>query len=227
MFRIWRSLTLLAAASLMLSTSAAAQRITSPYRYVEEKQSVGPFGGHLSTDRGELGFGPTSGPIFGAGYSLRLTGPLQLEAMIGYFPTTRAVLDTIRVDGQPRNVGEADVDLLFLQGGFRFNLTGPRTYHHLRPFLLATGGIATAVRDDHPEERFLSTPTAAFRFGTSFAAQVGGGIEWFVVPHVSLRVEARDLFWELDTPQAFRLQGEREDDWVHNLFLSASVTYNF
>jgi hypothetical protein len=70
-----------------------------------------------------------------------------------------------------------------------------------------------------------------FNFGTSFAGQLGAGVEWYLAPRWSVRADARAALWKLTHPTAFRL-GERgalvpPDEWENNTLLSAGISMHF
>jgi hypothetical protein len=208
----------------------SAQAITSPYRFLDRGQSIGPFAGYIAASKGSIGFGPSSGPVFGARYGIRITGPFTLEAEAAYFPTTRAVLDTVPADTTVEVVGEADLALAIAWAALRFNLTGPRTFHGVQPFLLFGGGAAIDVAGDAAAEEDLA-PDVRFDFGTSFAGELGAGIEWFLSPSAALRLDGRNLLWRLKTPLPF-LQGARslvftDREWAQNFQLSAGFSLYF
>lgn len=221
---------LIAAALAIRAGTATAQTIRSPYRHIEQGQALGAFGGYILTDRGELDLGPESGPVAGLRYSIRLGGPFTAEAGASYFPTTREVFDTT-ASGQPlRRIGEADLTLVLLDAALRFNVTGPRTWYDLQPYLIAGGGAAIEVSGDDEAESGLASDVR-FDFGTRFAGQVGAGVEWFALRRLALRADARDVFWRLKTPPVFgrpELELEvPEDEWVQNFVLSLGVAYHF
>jgi hypothetical protein len=208
----------------------SAQAITSPYRFLDRGQSIGPFAGYIAASKGSIGFGPSSGPVFGARYGIRITGPFTLEAEAAYFPTTRAVLDTVPADTTVEVVGEADLALAIAWAALRFNLTGPRTFHGVQPFLLFGGGAAIDVAGDAAAEEDLA-PDVRFDFGTSFAGELGAGIEWFLSPSAALRLDGSNLLWRLKTPLPF-LQGARslvftDREWAQNFQLSAGFSLYF
>lgn len=229
MLRICRALIPVLAGLAVTADALTAQTIRSPYRHVDERQAVGFFGGYIFTDRGELELGPESGLAFGARYSIRLGGsPFSAEANVGLFPTTRVVFDTVGVDLPLAEVGEADLTLLLADASLRFDLTGPRTYYGFMPFVLAGGGLAAALSEDDDADSDLAAD-ARFRFGTRFAGHVGAGFEWFALPRLSLRAEAKDMFWKLRTPHAFARQNldVSGSEWVQNFLLSLGLVYRF
>ncbi len=218
---------------LVCASSTRAQTIPSPYRYVDERQSISVFGGYLATDAGRLDLGPESSPLFGARYSIRLGGPFDAEARATFIPTTRTVWDTTAVAGELLEVGEADLSLALLEGSLRFNLTGPRTYRGFMPYFLAGGGVALTVSDDEALENEAEIGARVrFDFGTRFAGHVGAGIEWFVTRRLALRAEARDVFWRLPTPPGLadfldEVQSVPDSEWVQNFEFSLGAAFHF
>jgi hypothetical protein len=215
---------------LLMVGTVAGQRIDSPYRFVNTTQAVGGFGGYISAGQGAIGLGPESGAVFGGRYGLRISGPFVLEAEVGYFPSTRAVFDTVPADTTLRAIGKADLTLVLARAALRFNLTGPRTYRSLQPFVVFGAGLAIDVAGDAADEEDLPEDVR-FDFGTSFAGDIGAGIDWYLSRSVSMRLDGRNLLWRLRTPQAFLL-GERglqlpDREWSQNFFLSAGLSIHF
>lgn len=226
-----RRLCLLASLVCILPGGAEAQvDLDSPYRFLDTSQGTGLFAGYLATSEGSIGLGPTSAAIFGGRYGIRVSGPFVVEAELGYIPSSRAVLDTVPSDTAIISLGETDMPLLLARAALRFNLTGARTWHRLQPFAMFGVGIArdlageSSLDEDLPEN-------VRFDFGTSFAADFGAGIEWFVSRRTTLRIDARNLLWRLETPEAF-LIGERgatlpDTEWTQNFFVSAGISIQF
>jgi hypothetical protein len=206
------------------------QRIDSPYRFIERSQGGGPFGGYVSTRPGTVGFGPESGSLAGVRYAIRLSGPFNIEADLAYFPTTRAVLDTVTVESARRRVGSTDMNLLMLTAALRFNLTGQRTWHRLQPFaVLGAGGVSDLATAGEEEE--IVPADIRYDFGTSFAAHFGAGLELYASDRLTLRVDGRNLLWQVKTPEPF-LRGELgattpDREWISNGFISVGLAFRF
>lgn len=214
------------------AASAHAQRIDSPYQFLDHSQFGGVWGGYVSTSEGRLDSGPQPAPIFGVNWALRVSGPFALYVDVGFMPTTRTVRDTTfaAADSLFTSIGEADISLLTAMASLRFNLPGARTWHRLQPFVIAGAGMAVDVASGSAIEADMQ-PNERFDFGTSFAEQLGIGTDWFPSSRVSLRVEARDMFWKLPVPEVYRLTeiGARfpGSDWEQNFALAAGLSIHF
>ncbi|MFW6202397.1 MAG: outer membrane beta-barrel protein [Gemmatimonadota bacterium] len=230
---------LLAAAAA--ADASAQEGISSPFRFVEETQSLGLFGGYALTDEGALDLGPESAYGVGLRYTLRISGPFTAEATATYLPATRTVFDTTRVDGGFDPLGEADLSLAILQAALRFDLTGPRTYYGFQPYIVTGIGAAVDVSDsdaafrDELVAEAVDPSAVVYDFGTTFAAQVGAGIEWFVSRRVTVNADVRDLFWEIEAPAAFVEPGTGtepaldvpSEEWVQNFVFQLGLSYRF
>jgi hypothetical protein len=230
MIRRFSALLLAISAATVPCTEAASQTIPSAYRFLETSQSIGVTGGYVFTNEGALDLGPAAAAYFGGRYGIRISGPFSAEGEIAFLPTTRMVWDTVAGDTTREVVGEADMSLLIAKAGLRFNLTGPRTWRSLQPFLLVGGGIAIDIAGDASAEEELPEDLR-LDFGTSFAGHLGGGVEWFLSDGLSLRVDARNVLWKLNTPTGF-LANDRGrllpgDEWTQNFLLSAGISIHF
>lgn len=228
-----RGFLLLAVLGTILPEAASAQRIDSPYRFIETSQAIGVFAGPVQTGQNTLEMGPHDGFHFGARYGIRIGGPFTVEAEAAFLPTTRDVfaIDSLAADSTDRRlIGEADVALLMVGAQIRFDLTGPRTWHGLQPFIVAGGGAVIDLAASDQIEEDLPRDDR-FDFGTSFAGELGAGVEWFLSDRLSLRVDARQHFWKLETPGGFGLAPHggdlAEDEWIGNFKASAGLSIHF
>lgn len=211
---------------------AAAQRIDSPYRFLDHTREFGVFGGHLSAAEGRLGMGPQPGPMLGARAAFRVSGPLMLGLEVGYTSTRRTVRDTVflATDSVFEPLGEADMQLISVMGEIRLNLTGPRTWHGLQPYL---SGGAGAVIDRGERDAFdEDLPEGGrYRFGTTFAGQVGAGVAWYPTQRVSVQLDARNLMWKLRVPDTFQLTEFgatlAASEWENNFVVRAGLSFHF
>ncbi|MGH7480808.1 MAG: outer membrane protein [Longimicrobiales bacterium] len=218
----------LAALGALGASAAAAQDIDSPYRFIETRHVLGPSGGYLLTDEGSARLGPASAAYFGARYSIRISGPFAFDAGVAAVPTTRMVLDTVDADTILDVVGEADQTLGLLDAALRFDLTGPRTVYGLLPYAVAGVAVAFRVTGDDALDEDID-PNLRYDPGTSFAGQIGLGVEWLPTDRLSFRLDARDYLWQIEAPQGFAGLGPEvpAEEWVQNFGISLGLGYRF
>lgn len=230
MNRLYWSLALAAAVSW--SAPASGQQLDTPYRFMDTSQYAGVWAGWVSTSTGRLDAGPESAPVFGARWAIRVSGPFSLGVEAGYMPSTRTVRDTvfIEADSMFRAIDEADLNVITLMGNISFNLTGARTWNNIAPYVVAGAGAAMGTGGRAPAETDLA-PGARFDFGTSFAGQLGAGVDWFPSSRVSLRADFRNVLWKLGVPEDFlRTEAGRlypRSEWEQNYVVSAGVSIHF
>jgi len=212
-----------AAAILLMAGPSAAQTITSPYDFVERGQAFRAHVTYVAADRGIIGIGPGSGVAAGVGYTIRVSGPFALDARFAYLPTSRTVY-TVRDDADPdqiaedpmvglEEIGTADLTLSMLDASLRFDITGPRTWHRLQPYaLIGAGAIFRTSADHSAEEDLRDDIDLRVRFRNGVTGHIGAGVEMHLSPSVSLRVDARNLFWRLHVPTGFITSARVIDD---------------
>jgi hypothetical protein len=216
-----------------LTSAAAGQQIRSPFRFIDTSQFVGVWGGQVSATRGRLGTGPDDAPMAGVRWGIRVSGPFTIGAELGYMPSTRIVRDTVFVaeDSVYRALGEADINLLTALANVRFNVTGARTWHNLQPFARFGAGAAIDVAGTAVADTLVQPADARFDFGTSFAGQIGAGVEWFPSSAFSARIDVHSVLWKLKVPEAFGRteRGARlpRSEWEQNFVLSAGLSFHF
>lgn len=211
------------------ASPAAAQRIASPYRFVDETQSVEVFAGWVLPDAGALELGGIAAPAFGARYGIRLNGPFTVEGAATWLPLSRAVVDTIVQPDSTFAVRDtAGMNVLLLTGALRFDLTGPRTWRGIMPYFTAIGGVAVDMSGDDEAEQGIPVE-ARFDFGTSFAGGLGAGLEWFATPRLTFRADARDVLWKLETPEPLLTRDltAPDEEWVQNVIISLGASVRF
>lgn len=188
------------------------------------------MGGTTGQSTGRFGFGPQPGPAFGARYGIRLGGPLSLEGVFRYSPTTRDVVDPDREEGD-RVVGEADVELLSADARLVLSVTGDRTWHGLNPVVFGgIGVIWDMAGESRSDELILSDDR--FEFGSRFLGVFGTGIRWIVSQRVLVRADLSVNMFQLKTPRGYRdperdLQGVGEKQWVSGPAFSVGLAYHF
>lgn len=221
-----------AAALALAASPLAAQHIGSPYRYIEPRTYVTLFGGQLGTQTGAVQIGPRSGQLFGAAFGYRLSGPFGVEVMLGYAPLKRAVRDTLTLPKPDsttyRPLATSTQNVLLAMADVRFDVTGPRTWHGLQPYVLF--GVGGAIATSGVQKSDVVVPQdVRFNFGTSFAAQLGGGFEWYATRRLALRLDGRGTLWKLHTPSAFLVKDHTlpPSEWAQNGSLLGGLSVHF
>lgn len=232
---------LVLAAVAALPVAAAAQQIRSPYRYLDRTQQLTPYAGYWALgqsvsldDSTSADFGAKSAPVFGLRYNMRLTGPLQLDVNLAYSPTTRQVFlaDATSTDStqvRPVDSGEeADVQLVLAEAGFRFQLTGTRSYRGFAPFVTAGLGIAADLAGESDFEEAELPERERFDFGTSIAFGAGVGTDWFLGDRLSVRADATGRLWRYTVPPGFVPRAtDPVREWVPSVSLTLGGAYHF
>lgn len=215
---------------LTLAQPVSAQRIASPYRFLNTSQEAGIFVAHMNPAAGTVGLGSESGLAYGVRYSIQVSGPFMLEAEGLYFPTSHAVLDTAVVDSAYRVIGTADHTIAAGTAALRVNLTGQRTWNHIQPFVHFGVGFALGASRDQDAVN-LAPETARYEFGTTFAGLFGAGISWVPTERLAVRLDARNLLWKIKTPAGLQTSATGRlmptDEWVQNIGLTAGVAFLF
>lgn len=198
------------ALTLLATQAGAAQTIPSPYRFIEDGQSVGLFVGYMDAGVGRFDLGPKSAPAVGGRWSVRLSNFIGLETTASVLSTQRDVINPTLSEGS-RSIGEADTNLTFIDARLRFNLTGQRTWHGIQPFLTAGGGFAFDTGDGSEVEADIPEDSR-FDFGVEFGGVFGAGARVFLTDNLALRGEAELLLYQIETPEGWLQNEELEID---------------
>jgi len=210
---------------------ADAQTITSPFDYIQTRQSLGVFGGYVLSPKLDLDIGPHSGPIGGLTYTLQLTGPIGFEGTLGLIASERVVFQNKPNPTNPAQPIATPIDttgltLMLAEGGIRFRLTGDRTWHGIAPYVAASAGLIANLSGRTEAEQSIPADEDS-RFGPAFAVGAGIGTEWFPTQRLSLRVEARDRLWRVHTPAGFTANGKDATDWTNNVAFTVGAALHF
>lgn len=229
----------LALAVSAAANPASAQRISSPYQFIERGQDLGPFVGWIATDRGSADFGPKSSLIYGLQYTLRITNPLNLSVFGAYWPAERDVIDPSTESGDLAVVGIEEMEIIAIAGRLQLNLTGSRTWHNLIPYVFGGIGLAVELTGDpgcvlnstRADCRIL--PRERFDFGNKVMGQAGVGTAWLPGGRIGFRLSIQDNIWRLETPEGYFDPGVQldpippEDDWTNNFQFTLAATFWF
>ncbi len=227
---ISRTGALLTLLALLAGAPVRAQSIPSSYRFIEYGQEASALWGTLYLSEGSLDLGPKSSSFLGGRYVVEATGPLFIEGMITYLPTTRDVIDPRRAEGD-RSIGETDVHLFMLDARLGFSLTGRRTWNRISPHLFVGGGIAYDAAGLSGLEEVL-LPEDVFDFGTAFTANAGAGVKLAISSRLMLRADGSLKLWQLTTPSGFddeakQLDSIEQSEWAGGYGVSVSLALRF
>lgn len=217
-------------AALFQAAPASAQRISSPYQFIETRQEVGVFGGYLSADTGPFEFGPEGGLLTGVRYSIELSGPFSLEGVGSVMAGERSVVDPRRAEGN-RIIGTADTWLTSLDARLKFAFNGRRTWYGLGPYLTAGGGFILDVAGEDALDLELEEEDR-FSQGTSFLGVLGGGVRFFPTDRLMLRTDLEGRFWKIETPSGFSdpdlaLPNVERDQWISGWGFTLGAAWRF
>jgi opacity protein-like surface antigen len=163
-----------------------------------------------STGQGTTQRGTESGGFL-VGYRYHFNRWLAAETVYGYSRNTQQYFGTAGLSGVQANIHQAT-------GGFVVSLPTPARFR-VSPYVLAEGGA------------LVFDPTSS-SFGAALGAErqavgvfsYGGGADFPIVRHVSLRAEYRGLVY--NTPD-FGVSGLSTDKVTHTAQPSAGVVFRF
>jgi len=216
---------------LASASPVRGQTISSPYDFIDTRHEATVFAGMTTTNRGTLRLGPGGGPLVGARYAFEITGPVAVEISGSYLNLDREVYDPGSQTQAPQLLGTVTQHVLLLEGRFRLNLTGARTWHRLAPYLHAGGGMAGGATQRFAAEAEFG-PGQQFTFGPSATLGLGGGTRWMPLDRVGVRLEGGINLWKVGTPPAFRAREDLigtvpDSEWPRWATAVLGVSYRF
>ena len=200
-----RIASLIAGVVLFSSLGASAQEIRSEISL----QGTGFFTKD-TTGQGTTQRGTETGGFL-LGYRYHFNRWLAAETVYGYSRNTQQYFGTAGLSGVQSNIHQAT-------GGFVISLPTPARFR-LSPYLLAEGGAL--VFD--PTGNSLGTLVGAQRQAVGVFSY-GGGVDYPVVKHVSLRAEYRGLVY--NAPD-FGMSSLNTDKITHTAQPSAGIVFRF
>jgi len=195
---------LLLALATPLAAQVGHQPSSSPYSDLPHSKSLWVFYGDVAGDGGRIHVGPHNGKSYGLRFDLRLSAPLQFGLSLSRAELERLVVsadDSVsnRVDGPvAQNVTMFEVAV-------QLNLTGRKSWHHLAPFVGGSLGYAggsalpASVKD-----------SSGYDFGGKLFLAPAAGVRVYLGQSIHLRLEARQLFWQLKYPARYILEPAAE-----------------
>lgn len=199
----------------------------SPFRDITTQQGLGGFVAAFRGNRARPGVGWREGMGLGIRFHTRLSPALDFTGTLSRISTSRAVLN-VTDSTQPRDGGTLDAALLGLDVALTLNLTGPKTWRRLAPYLSLGAGIlapTSTVQD-----------RSGYKAGSNFALVPALGVRWFASRRLVVGAEARDFYFRYEWPRSYFvptdgrpavLTGSRNQQWTHNLAWSLGIQYNF
>jgi hypothetical protein len=206
----------------------------SPYHDIRKGHTFTPTYGQFGGSGGEFGIGPHDGPTYGFRYDLGSGSTVQIGLGFARGHLTRLIVDPFvqlvnRVSGPVnQTVTTAEVNL-------QLNLTGGKTWHRLAPFV--GSGVGLTFPSSTPAD------TSRFKFGHKLYFAPFTGIRVFVTDRLSLRGEARVVFWKLKYPTTFTdepalepgtsghsnavITDGRLNEWTTSSWLLVGLGYSF
>jgi hypothetical protein len=201
---------------------------------VNTKQTLTPFVSRFLGNTGHAGVGAQSALGIGGRFATRLTGSLEFWVTAAYIRSQRSIVDPSQ-PAATRVTGPVDFPLVSADLSLALNVTGPKTWHGLAPYVgLGLGLVAPTASAIDPggfkaESHLSFVPTIGTRM------RIGRS--------TSLTLEARDNLirysWPLQyffptdaagnplTPPVLDPATEKSTQVTHNFTLTAGLSYHF
>jgi len=187
----------LAALALLVASPALAQvghePEESPYRDLEYRQELTPYGGYARARRDPAGIAPQSASVAGLRYELYLAGPVSFSTDLSAMFSDRTVLDPTKPRAQ-RVVGTETAPVYGANVGIALGLTGRKTWHRIAPQVRAGIGVVHSQADDD---------ATGYKFGTPFAISVGGGLKFVSTGRLQVRADVGTRLFKQKYPDAY------------------------
>jgi len=200
----------------------------SPYVDLDLTQEVTLLVGAYHAHQDAAQVGPQSGALIGLHYEWRAGGPAHLIGELSRVSSERNVINPFKV-GASRDLGKQSRPLYLANVGLGLGLTGGKSWHHLVPEI--AGGLGFAS-DLHTQP-----DTGGYRFGTRFALNWGGGIQWVPGGHLELRADITNRLYKIAYPEAFYIAptggtavippDQAKSFWINNPAYTLGLTYRF
>jgi hypothetical protein len=231
--------TVLAMLALVLGAGRLSAQVghapgKSPYRDIRKGHTFTALYGKFGGSGGDLEIGPHDGPTYGFRYDIRTGSAVQLGLGYAHGNLDRLIVDPF-VELAKRVSGPVKQSVSLAEVNLQLNLTGGKTWHRLAPFVGSGVGLTFAS----------STPadTSRFTMGHKIYLAPFTGVRIFVTDRLSLRGEARVVFWKLKYPSTFEnepplepgtpeqsnavITDGRLNEWTTSSWLMVGLGYSF
>lgn len=166
----------------------------SPYADIPRGATWTALVGDFRGDGGVVGVGPHHGLTYGLRYDIRVGGLVSLALVFSRGNLERLIVNPY--DSVAKRVsGPVSQYVYFAGGGFQMNLTGPKTWHGLAPYV--GGDLGFALSQSTPAD------TSGYKFGNRLFVAPGVGVRVFLGRHVHLRLDSKVNLWKLKYPGSF------------------------
>jgi hypothetical protein len=199
---------------------------SSPFRDLEYRQELTPFGGYARARVDPAGVLPQSASIAGLHYELYLAGPVSLTSDVSAMFSDRTVIDPTK-PAVSRFVGTETAPVYAVDLGFALGLTGRKSWHNLAPQVRAGVGVVTSEAADD---------TTGLKFGTPFAITFGAGLKFVTGSRLQLRLDVGERLFKQKYPDAYYrtasdntavLTDSPRSYWTNHGLLTVGVSYLF
>jgi hypothetical protein len=219
-----------AALALLVASPLLAQvghePASSPFKDLEYRQELSPYGGYARARVDPAGVLPQSASIAGLRYDLYIAGPVWLTSDLSAMFSDRTVIDPTK-PAVSRLVGTETASVYALDLGFALGLTGRKSWHRLAPLVRAGVGIVTSKAADD---------TTGLKFGTPFAFTFGAGVKLVSGGRLQIRADVGERLFKQKYPDAYYrttsdntavLTDAKRSYWTNHGLLTLGVSYLF
>jgi hypothetical protein len=166
----------------------------SPFRDITYGNGWTFTAGKVYGDGGSVRMSPNSGSSFALRYDVRFSGLLQGYAELGRMSLERQVMH--RDDSVAnRFSGPFDMTVWTPQVGIQINLTGPKRWRGLAPFI--AGSLGAAVGEE------IAQDTSNFLFGSKLVFVPSAGLRAYVGDRLHVRLEGQMYYWKMKYPSVW------------------------
>ena len=184
--------------ALLVALPMSAQQVgfppaQSPYRDLEYKQELTPYGGWANAGTDAARVLPQSASLFGLRYQIHLAGPVAFDADVSRMGASRNVVDPTQIASK-RILGTTDAAVYGVNVGVALALTGRKSWHFMVPELRGgVGVLSSEAKDD----------VSGYTFGTPFAFTFGGGLKFVSRGRFQMRADATERLYKQKYPDSF------------------------
>ena len=220
----------LAALALFVASPVLAQvghdPESSPYRDLEYRQELTPYGGYARARVDPAGVHPQSAAMAGLRYEVYLGGPVSFTTDLSEVFSDRTVLDPTKPRAQ-RLVGTETTPVYGLDVGIALGLTGRKSWHRLAPQVRAGLGVVHSAAEDESD---------GYKFGTPFAITFGGGLKFVTGGRLQLRADVGERLFKQKYPDSYYktasdntavLTTTPRSIWTNHTLLTLGVSFLF